>query len=60
MTHPVEYRNVRPARSKFRVHVSDAADMRITLCGRSADGYVLADEAATCRTCLSILLERLQ
>lgn len=60
MTYPVEYKNVRPARSRFRVHVSDAADMRVTLCGRSADGYVLADQSPDCKTCLAALLERLQ
>lgn len=54
-----EYRNVRPRKGR-RVHVSAADDLRRVLCGRIADGYVLADEAATCRTCLSILLERLQ
>lgn len=52
----VEYKNVRP-RSGRRVHATPADDLRRTLCGRTADGYVIADESPTCKRCLAALLE---
>ena len=49
---PLVYTPVR-ARRGHLVHLAMIGDVRVTLCGRPCDGWLVDPTATTCRRCLA-------
>jgi len=58
VTAPPGYDGPKPVRSKPRRRVHVTEDYRATLCGRSCDGWAVADAVPTCQRCLLELAAR--
>lgn len=54
----IDFTHLRSRRGK-RVHLALSDQLRKVLCGPSADGWTLTEDAPSCEKCKSIALEML-